>query len=55
MSAPTLAEWLTVMLRLRETNREAYEQLKAEAWECIARAHGEKTPEQLDAWKAGAS
>ncbi len=48
-------EWIMLMHQLRETNRAAYDQLKAEGWARIAAAHKLKTPEQIEAWNREAS
>jgi hypothetical protein len=58
MAKATNAEryrFVAAMLELKKLDPRAYEQLKAEAWEAIAKAHPEKTPAEMAEWMRGAS
>ena len=48
-------EWMRLMTELAAIDREAYRELRAEAWASVAISHGEQTPEQRAAWTRGAS
>jgi hypothetical protein len=45
-------EWLKLMLELGRLDREAYREVRAAAWARVAQRHGEKSPEQLAAWRS---
>lgn len=51
----TLLEFMSLMLELAETDREEYRRIRADAWDRVARAHGEKTTEQRAEWSRNAS
>jgi hypothetical protein len=49
------AEWLRLMLELGRTNREAYREIRSQAWALVAKRHAEKTPEEIAAWVQASS
>ncbi len=51
----TRDELLRAMIELAAVNREAYRELRADAWDRVVRNHQAKTPEQIAAWKRDAS
>lgn len=48
-------EWLCLMLELAAIDRDAYREIRAEAWERVAKNHAAKSPDEIDAWKRQAS
>ncbi len=51
----TKQELLQVLLELAAVDRDAYREVRSEAWARVVRNHQRKTPEQLDKWNRGAS
>ncbi|HVY79863.1 MAG TPA: hypothetical protein VG994_02685 [Steroidobacteraceae bacterium] len=43
------------MLELATLDRDAYREIRAEAWERVVANHGRKSPEEIEAWKKRAS
>lgn len=48
-------ELMKVLTELAAADRDAYREIRAEAWRRIAKSHARKTPEQIAAWMRGAS
>jgi hypothetical protein len=44
-----------LMLELGRTNREAYREIRSQAWALVAKRHAEKTPEEIAAWVQASS
>jgi hypothetical protein len=51
----TRDEWLRLMVELAETDRDRYRQIRAEAWDRVAKGHSQKTPEEISEWRKNAS
>jgi hypothetical protein len=48
-------EWVRLMLELADLDRDAFRELRAQAWARVQQRHGEKSPEQIAAWLRSSS
>lgn len=48
-------EWLRLMLELARLDRDAFREVRAEAWDRVTAAHGRKSQKQIAVWRSRAS
>ena len=48
-------ELMKALTELAAIDRDAYRELRAEAWRRVAKGHASKSPEQIREWMRGAS
>jgi hypothetical protein len=48
-------EWLRLMIELAALDRDAYREIRAEAWRRVAQSHATKSPEEIAAWQERSS
>lgn len=48
-------EWLRLMLELAALDRDAYREVRAEAWQRVARRHAAKSPQEIADWERSSS